>query len=158
MRDFWKYLQDLFDSLFGSNSGNWNAFQRLVQTPDVPRNEGNRPLTGYSGSATRPRRHKFTAGEIKKILRGLEKSSYERDVMMGAAMLGNLLDERMVRFFAGRERLFDKLQFVVQQYSLGRPCAEIAASVSYFSDADDVEDAIEFAARLIANHLNRQRL
>ena len=78
-------------------------------------------------------------------------------VLYQASTFGALLDERMVRYFRGRERMFDRLPYVLLQYTQGKNCLDIAHSVSYFSDGDDVEDAIDFAALLISNQLNRQR-
>lgn len=136
--------------------GLWNGQGRLAQSPNVPRpSTSNRPGQ-YTVSAP-SKRHKYQPDEVKRILRGLEKGEHAQPVLMQAATFGSLIDERMVRFFRGRERMFDRLTYVVFQYTQGRPCEEIARSVSYFSDGEDVEDAIDFACRLIANQLNRQR-
>jgi hypothetical protein len=126
--------------------------------PSGPRaGTGGNHLGGYTESSGQTKRHKYGVGEVKRILRGLEKGPHAYPVMLQAATFHSLLDERMVRFFRGRERLFDRLPYVLLQYTQGKNCLDIAHSVSYFSDGDDVEDAVDFAAALIANQLNRQR-
>lgn len=149
---------DSADSRHNSNGlglGLWHG--RLAQTPNAPRTSRTDPMSGYAGQNVQPKRHKYSPEEVKRILRGLEKGQHAQPVMVMAATFSSLLDERMVRHFRGRERIFDRLTYVLFQYSQGRPCQDIARSVSYFADGEDVEDAINFAARLIANHLNRQR-
>ncbi len=137
----------------------WHNQHKLAQSPNAPRtHNGDHLNRGYSAAArSRSKQPKYSAEEVKRILRGLEKGQRAGPVLGQAAVLGSLLDERMVRYFRGRERMFHRLTYVVFQYTQGRPCDEIAQSVSYFSDGQDVEEAVEFAARLIAYQVNRHR-
>jgi hypothetical protein len=130
----------------------------LGLAPGGPRSGTNGDNLGrYTESSSQAKRHKYSVLEVKRILRGLEKGSTAYPVLVQASTFSSLLDDRMVRYFRGRERLFDRLPYVLLQYTQGKNCLDIAHSVSYFSDGDDVEDAINFAALLIANQLNRQR-
>ncbi len=158
-KDF-RQIVEAFKTLLGLNgrrgsSSMWRS-QRLAQSPNGPRPRPGDQLGHYAGPGGTTKRHKYTPEEVKRILRGLEKGNRAHSVMAQAATFSSLIDERMVRYFRGRERLFDRLTYVMQQYISGRPCQEIAEKVSFFSDGQDVEEAIDFAARLIANHLNRQ--
>ncbi len=138
------------------NRQSWNGQQRLAQSPSAPRSGHDGQLGSYTGQGTHSKRHKYTPEEVKRILRGLEKGQHTQPVLAQAALFSSLIDERMVRFFRGRERLFERLPYVLFQYTQGRPCDDIARSVSYFSDGEDVEEAIDFAAYLIARQVNRQ--
>jgi len=89
-------------------------------------------------------------------LRGARAGERARPVFAQAAQINTLLDERMRRNFAGRERLFDCLPYVLFQYTQGKPTFEIARSVSFFSDGDDVEDTMDFVSRLITKTINRK--
>ncbi len=138
------------------NRPDWSGQQRLAQSPGGLRPSPNQARPGgYNSAASGQKRHKYTPLEVKRMLRGLEKGPLSQPVMLQAATINSLLDWRMVRHFRGRERLFERLPFVLFQYIQGRPCDEIAHSVSYFSDGEDVEDTIDFAAGLIAAYLNR---
>lgn len=99
--------------------------------------------------------HRYSKQEVKDCLRGKIQNARAEEVLREASQLSSHLDERMRRHFRGRERLFEKLPFVIYQYTTGNPPQEIARSVSYFSDAKDVEDAVDFAAEIIAKRLNR---
>lgn len=157
LKHFLELIRSFFDTT-PRNGQSWSGQQRWAQSPSAPRasrNDG-RPIGSYAGANAHQKRHKYTPEEVKKMLRGLEKTEWTPPVLAQAATFSALLDERMVRFFRGRERLFDRLPYVLLQYTQGRPCNEIAHSVSYFSDGEDVEDAIDFAARLIAHEVNRQ--
>jgi hypothetical protein len=116
-----------------------------------------RPTTQRQVSNSDHIRRKFTPQEVKRYLRGAESGDRAALVMAQAARISSLLDVGMRRHFAGRERIFDRLPFVVFQYTQGKPTFDIARSVSYFSDGDDVEAAIDFASRIIAKAVNRQR-
>lgn len=129
----------------------------LGLAPSGPRPGSNGNLGHYTEQSSQVKRHKYSIQEVKRILRGLEKGGFAYPVMLQAATFGSLLDDRMVRYFRGRERMFDRMPYVLLQYTQGKNCLEIAQSVSYFSDGDDVEAAIDFAAQLIINQLNRQR-
>lgn len=152
-----QFLRNFFDFGAGSGwNGLWNGQGRLAQHPQLPRSaQQPESLGNYSGSVTRGKRPKFSGAEVKRVLQGLEQGERARLIMSQAALIGSLLDERMVKLFPGRERIFEKLPFVVQQYSMGRPALEIARCVSYFADGDDVEELVDFACRIIANQLNR---
>lgn len=99
---------------------------------------------------------RYTAAEVKAYLRGIEKGPRAAQPIAHAAHLSTMLDARMVRHFRGRERLFDKLPFVLYQYTQGKPTDQIAQSVSYFADGNDVEEAMDFVAKLIARKINRR--
>jgi hypothetical protein len=100
---------------------------------------------------------KYTPEEVQRCLRGLERGERVGPVMAQAGQLGSLLNDGMRRYFRGRERIFERLPYVLFQYTQGKPSQEIARSVSYFSDADDIEEAMWFVARLIAARINRMR-
>ncbi|HEX2909676.1 MAG TPA: hypothetical protein VH186_02640 [Chloroflexia bacterium] len=134
----------------------WNGRGRLAESPNIPGSSAGNRVGSYAGQSSQSKRHKYSAQEVKRILRGLDKGPLAQPVMAQAAIFSNLLDDRMIRYFRGRERLFDKLPFVLFQYTQGKPCADIARSVSYFADAEDVEEAIDFASGLIAHQVNRQ--
>jgi len=135
----------------------YTGLGRLGLAPSGPRPGSNGNLGHYTEQSSQVKRHKYSYQEVKRILRGLEKGEWAYPVMLQAATFSSLLDDRMVRYFRGRERMFDRLPYVLLQYTQGKNCLDIAHSVSYFSDGDDVEDAIDFAAHLIATQLNRQR-
>jgi hypothetical protein len=114
-------------------------------------------MTG-GGVSVRPdnrQGHRLTKQEVKNCLRGKVISEWSDEVLRHASQLGSHLDARMRRHFRGRERMFEKLPFVIYQYTGGKPVEEIARTVSYFSDGKDVEDAVDFAADLIAKRINR---
>jgi hypothetical protein len=135
----------------------WNGQHRLAQSPTTPRLRSDHLRPGaYSHPNAQPKRHKYTPEEVKRMLRGLETNEWSPPVLAQATTISTLLDERMLRYFRGRERLFHRLPYVLAQYIQGKPCFDIARSVSFFSDGDDVEDTINFASRLIAAKLNRQ--
>ncbi len=98
---------------------------------------------------------KYTAAEVKAYLRGQQQGERARPVLQQASQISVLLQARMQRHFRGRERIFERLPYVLYQYSQGRDAQEIARSVSFFSDGEDVEQAMDFAASLIASHVNR---
>ena len=98
---------------------------------------------------------KYTTAEVKAYLRGQQQSERARPVLQQASQISVLLQARMQRHFRGRERIFERLPYVLYQYSQGRDAQEIARSVSFFSDGEDVEQAMDFTARLIADHVNR---
>lgn len=114
-------------------------------------NQPSQPASKISDSSQR----KYTAQEVKAYLRGQEQNDRARPVMEQASQFSRLLEERMRRHFRGRERIFDRLPYVLYQYIHGTDAREIARSVSYFSDSEDIEQAMEFAATLIANRVNR---
>ncbi len=135
-----------------SNPRNWN---RQAQPASGP-------LTGKHGETRQGVREvnsalskKYTADEVKRYLRGLDGGVRVQPVMAEAARFSSMLNDKMRRHFRGRERIFERLPYVLYQYTKGAPSQEIARSVSYFSDADDVEQAMYFAARLIAAKVNR---
>jgi hypothetical protein len=130
---------------------------RLGLAPSGPRPSSNGSLGQYTEHSSQVKHHKYNVQEVKRILRGLEKGERSYPVLLQASTFSSLLDDRMVRHFRGRERMFDRLPYVLLQYTQGKNCLDIAHSVSYFSDGDDVEDAIDFAALLITNQLNRHR-
>ena len=138
------------------NSGWLHQSRTLAQTPSGA-TPARPPYGSYTSGATQPRPHKYSPEEVKRILRGLDHGEHAPLIMLQAATFGSLLDDRMIRYFRGRERLFERLPYVLFQYTQGLPAFDIARSVSFFSNGDDVEDAMEFAARLIALHVNRQR-
>ncbi|MDB5082424.1 MAG: hypothetical protein JWP00_4348 [Chloroflexi bacterium] len=140
-----------------SRQNMFTGLGRLGLAPNGPRAGSNGNLGNYTEPSSQVKRHKYSVAEVKRILRGLEKGPLAYPVLYQASTFGALLDERMVRYFRGRERMFDRLPYVLLQYTQGKNCLDIAHSVSYFSDGDDVEDAIDFAALLISNQLNRQR-
>lgn len=100
---------------------------------------------------------KYSVEEVKRCLRGLEQGERAAFVMREAAQFSSILHEGMRRHFRGRERIFDRLPYVLYQYTHGQPAQEIARSVSYFSDASDIEEAMNFVSRLIAARINRAR-
>jgi hypothetical protein len=130
---------------------------RLGLAHNGPRAGSQGNLGHYTEQSSQVKRHKYSVQEVKRILRGLEKGAWTYPVMLQAATFSALLDDRMIRYFRGRERMFDRLPYVLLQYTQGKNCLDIAHSVSYFSDGDDVEEAITFAAYLITNQVNRQR-
>lgn len=135
----------------------FTGLERWGLAHNGPRSGAQGNLGQYTEPTSQVKRHKYSVQEVKRILRGQEKGAWTYPVMLQAATFSNLLEERMVRYFRGRERMFDRLPFVLLQYTQGKNCLDIAHSVSYFSDGDDVEEAINFAAYLICNQLNRQR-
>ncbi len=165
LKHFIEFLQDFLGINHhpsGRNGSNYRLglFHRvswLAQGPMGSRSAPGGVVGSYSTQAAQTRRHKYSPEEVKRILRGLEKGDHAAPVLLKAATFGTLLDERMIRYFRGRERLFERLPYVLFQYTQGRPSQDIARSVSFFSDGDDVEEAMDFAARLITFSLNRQR-
>jgi len=158
-----KYLGKLlsqFDlalrKFFDANSQAGHGWQS--QTQAVSGNFGSNPnRTQRYGSAHPAQLKKYTADEVKRYLRGLEQGERARPVMAEAACFSLILNDNMRRHFRGRERIFERLPYVLYQYTQGKPSQEIARSVSYFSDACDVEDAMYFASCLIATKVNRAR-
>ena len=96
--------------------------------------------------------------EVKLYLRSQQSHELARPVMEQAARFSSLVDERMRRHFRGRERTFDRLPYVLHQYTIGKDAQEIARNVSYFTDCDDIEHAMSFAASLIATKINSSQL
>jgi len=115
-----------------------------------------RRTAAYNQEHPQARQSRYTVREVKEYLRGARAGERARPVYAQAAQINTLLDERMRRNFAGRERLFDRLPYVLFQYTQGKPTFEIARSVSFFSDGDDVEDTMDFVARLITKTINRK--
>lgn len=132
-----------------------NSLQgKLAQSPNAPQQRHN---NNYPRQTTVQQLHKYSPPEVKRMLRGLERNEWSQPVMLQAATVSNLLNPRMARHFRGRERMFERLPYILYQYTQGKPCLDIAQSVSYFSDGDDVEETISFASHLIAEHLNSRR-
>lgn len=149
-------ILEYFRKLNSSSNRPLNNYLR--QTQPVSGLHGHRPVPQRQQvQDSHQSRRKFTAQEVKRYLRGTESGDRAALVMAHAGRISSLLDVSMRRHFAGRERLFDRLPFVVFQYTQGKPTFDIARSVSYFSDGDDVEAAMDFAARIIAKEVNRQR-
>ena len=98
---------------------------------------------------------KYTRQEVKMYLRSQQHDERARPIMAQASQFGGLLQERMRRQFRGRERIFERLPYVLYQYTQGKDPSEIAHSVSFFADGEDIEQAMDFAATLIANRVNR---
>jgi len=99
---------------------------------------------------------KYTVAEVKACLRGQQQGERARPVLQQASRISMLLQARMQKHFRGRERIFERLPYVLYQYSQGHDTQEIGRSVSFFSDGEDVEHAMDFAANLIANHINQR--
>jgi hypothetical protein len=100
---------------------------------------------------------KYTAQEVKTYLHGTKEQHSERarPVMQQASQFSSLIDTRMKRHFLGRERVFERLPYVLYEYSLGTDPHEIASHISYFSDSEDIEHAMDFVAGFIANRINK---
>src|SRR6476646_3426674 len=82
----------------------------LGLAPGGPRSSTNGGNLGrYTESSSQGKRHKYSVLEVKQILRGLEKGPTAYPVLVQASTFSSLLDDRMVRYFRGRERLFDRL-------------------------------------------------
>jgi hypothetical protein len=150
---FLEYLRKLTSSSNRPMSNYWR------QTQPADGLQGHRPANQRQVQNPHTSRRKFTAEEVKRYLRGIDSGGGDRAalVMAQAGRISSLLDVSMRRHFAGRERIFDRLPFVVFQYTQGKPTFDIARSVSYFSDGDDVEAAMDFASQIIAKAVNRQR-
>ncbi len=145
-------IVDRLKRFFSNDSLDYRHFTKR-QTETAP--GFSRRMAGYQEESARSHHSRYTAAEVKDYLRGKRAGERARPVFEQAARINTLLDERMRRNFAGRERLFDRLPYVLFQYTQGKPTFEIARSVSFFSDGDDVEDTIEFVSRLITKTINR---
>ncbi len=151
----WIQLVNIVRKFFGFDSQSGGSWQHQTQAVGGP-------FRANQSEPSRFRTHtshtkKYTPEEVKRCLRGLEKSERVGVVMAEAARLSTMLNENMRHHFRGRERIFDRLPYVLFQYTQGKPSYDIARSVSYFSDGDDVEDAMLFVARLITPRVNRMR-
>ena len=161
LKQFLIWVREFWDDHGQSNGsfgiGLMGGAGRLAQSPNGPRPGNGQSLDRYSGTSGTAKPHKYSPDEVKRILRGLERGDHARLVLVQAATFSSLLDDRMIRYFRGRERLFDRLPYVLLQYMQGKPSDDIAQSVSFFSHGEDVEEAMDFAARLITLQVNRQR-
>ncbi len=161
LKNFSQLLRQIDFSLrkfFSADSHYQNRWQRQAEPASglfgANRGNANRYRTGYVHPA---RIKKYTVEEVKRCLRGLEQGERVRPVMAEAAQFPQMIHEGMRRHFRGRERIFERFSYVLYQYTQGKHPQEIARSVSYFSDAADVEDAMYFASRIIAARINRGR-
>jgi hypothetical protein len=145
-------ILDRLKRFFNNDNIGYRTFTRR-QTETAP--GFSQRMAGYKEESSRARHSRYTAKEVKEYLRGERAGERARPVFEQAARINTLLDERMRRNFAGRERLFDRLPYVLFQYTQGKPTFEIARSVSFFSDGDDVEDTMVFVSRLITKTINR---
>lgn len=118
-----------------------------------------RPLAPR-GTAVQGKSHKrYTAAEVKAYLQGNLKADLERTRSIANQFqighLSELLNRPIPRRFYGRERLFERLSLVIVRYAQGVPPQTIADSLSCFYNIDDIEEAIDFAANVVAENLNR---
>ena len=110
----------------------------------------------WLGGVTAPER--YTVGEVKEALRQAQPDARAQRVQACAAHLGLLLDERAVRQrFRGLEDYHRRLLRILTLYCRGWEAEAIAAELSLFSTGIGVEQAIDTAAQVIAEHLNQQR-
>lgn len=101
---------------------------------------------------------RYTADEVKRVLRQTVPDARGRRVHDYAARLGATLDEAPVRQrFWGLEDYHRRLLRILTLYCRGWEPGAIAAELSLFSTAVGVERAIDTAALLIADSLNHQR-
>lgn len=102
---------------------------------------------------------RFTAAEIKAYLQGGPQLDRERARTIAnqfqIGRLSELLNRPMPRRFNGRERLFQRLSLVIVRYAQGVSPAEIAESLSCFYKPEDIEEAIDYVANIVAASLNR---
>jgi len=160
-----KYLSQLLNDLeaiikkfFGVDNPTGTNWQHQTSPASGIFGDSSRKTAGVSTRAVHPAQvKKYTPEEVKRCLRGLEQGERVGPVMVEASRFGSVVNEGMRRYFRGRERIFERLPYVLYQYTQGKPSQEIARGVSYFSDANDVEEAMSFACRIIAARVNRMR-
>jgi hypothetical protein len=97
---------------------------------------------------------KYTTQEVIKYLRGQGDNERAAWVAREASSFYLYNTDQVPNQFRGRERLYEKLPFVLYKYSQGGSAEEIAKMISYFSTADDVEEALFYISELIAKRIN----
>jgi hypothetical protein len=117
------------------------------------------PNRNFSQSASGSRKiknlgPKYTSQEVIKYLRGQGESERAAWVIREASSFYVYDPQQVPPQFRGRERLYEKLPFVLYKYSQGWSTQEIAKSVSYFSTAEDVEEALLYISEVIARRIN----
>lgn len=155
---FKEFLRVIINFFFPSNNANYrNLGWRNVQPASgLSRGSvGNRTQTEVVKAGEAKKFDRYTVGEVKAYLRNWQKGERARAVLQEASQFSSLIDERMRRYFRGRDRIFERLGFILYEYTKGTDIKEIARKVSYFADTDDIEDTMDFVAAIIANRLNR---
>ena len=107
----------------------------------------------------RPSRQRYTASEIKAFLQGSLQTDRDRFHNIAnqfqIGRLSEILNRPIPKRFHGREWLYSRLVTVTTRYSQKVPPAEIAESLSLFYKAEDVEEAIDYVATMVAESLNK---
>jgi len=108
---------------------------------------------------TRPSHQRYTANEIKAFLQGSLQTDRNRLTnitnQFQIGRLSEILNRPIPKRFHGREWLYSRLVTVTTRYSQKVPPAEIAEGLSLFYRAEDVEEAIDYVATLVAESLNK---
>ena len=99
---------------------------------------------------------KYTAAEVKCYLRGKGEGERTQPIMEEASNFSTYTTGKLPEGLLGRERIFERLPSVLYQYNQGRPTAEIARSIGYLTDGEDVEAAMDYVAELIARRVNNR--
>lgn len=111
------------------------------------------PLSGARSAAV----SRYTAAEVKAALRQPAADPRTRQIHNCLARFGSLVDDLTVRRqFRGLEDYHHRLLRILTLYCRGWEVDAIAAELSIFSTGIGVEQAIEVAASIIADQLNRQ--
>lgn len=155
---FKEFVRYIINFLFPADTRNYRNFGWRNVQPASNLGRGNiggrtEPEVVKAGEAKKYDR--YTIAEVKAYLRNWQKGERARAVLQEASQFSRLIDERMRRYFRGRDRIFERLGYILYEYTKGTDVKEIARKVSYFADSDDIEDTMDFVAAIITNRLNR---
>lgn len=156
LSNFVKNITNLLSSFFNSKKldlkNKANHQSQWLTDPYPPRSNFSQP--GAGSRKIKNLGSKYTSQEVIKYLRGQGESERAAWVIREASSFYIYDPHQVPPQFRGRERLYEKLPFVLYKYSQGWSAQEIAKSVSYFSTADDVEEALLYISEVIARRIN----
>jgi hypothetical protein len=116
-----------------------------------------RLLGAPTPAARRAGAHRFTPAEVKAALRQPAADGRMRQIHQCLARVGLLADAWPARQrFRGLENYHQRLPRILTLYCRGWETDAIAAELSLFSTGAGVDRAIDVAAAIIAEQLNRQ--
>jgi hypothetical protein len=115
-----------------------------------------RPPMPMGGSLDQPSR--YTVPEVRAALRQSASDARTRHVHDCLARIGSSIDDVSVRQrFRGLEDYHRRLLRILSLYCRGWDVEAIAANLSTFSTGVGVDRAIDVAAEVIVDQLNRRR-
>jgi hypothetical protein len=103
-----------------------------------------------------PARRRFTAAQVKDVLRGLDPGAGGAEIQGMVQRLPALIGEPEIRRrFDGFQRYLEVLPRIIFLYHRGVSPDDIAASLPFMATGVGVETVINIASEIVADRLNR---